>query len=116
MIFVVNDPVVVEVPGLSTKRKPNIILISLKTLKSWLGETCEHYNFQDCVTHLAKNSIPEATRSWLDVIQFWELKATPALPAREKEINTVQYSKQDIISAGRTTSDLSGESSWFIYL
>lgn len=93
VIFLVNDTATIIGPDLPTKRKPDIILVSLPTLRSWLGDTCDHYNFNDCVSHLSKKPIPKhVKRSWIEIIQFWELKATMALEKRAKEIHTVHYS------------------------
>lgn len=109
MIFVVNDTAPIEIPDLATsaKRKPDIILVLLETLKAWLGPTCKDYTFDACVTHLSKYPIPtEVKRSWFEVVQFWELKATPMLPGM---LNLPSYSLSTIIG------ETSGWSSVYVF-
>lgn len=74
VIFVVNDPAIVYSPELehSSKRKPDIILISLATFRKWYGFT--NATFTQCRTLNTKELGEDVIRTWSDVIQFWELK------------------------------------------
>lgn len=92
-------------PGLSnTFRKPDIILVLVKVLKTWLGQdgTCDHYSFEDCLIHIAKG-MPNIRRSWLDVLQFWELKANLKLLNRIDDIRCTKFDAPSIIDKLATT-------------
>lgn len=108
VIFLVNDPGIIEVPGLSdTIRKPDIILVLVTVLKSWLGkqeEECNHYSFADCITHIARERMPNIRRSWLDILQFWDLKANLELRNRISEIGSTKFVASSIIDKAATTS------------
>jgi len=78
VIFVVNDPVIIQSPLLENapKKKPDIILVTLPTFQRWYKF---NGGFEQCMA-LAKVLDPNESRSWDDVIQFWELKAQEARP------------------------------------
>jgi hypothetical protein len=101
VIFLVNDPGIIEVPGLSdTLRKPDIILVLVTVLKSWLGKQegeCNHYSFADCITHIDRDIMPNTRRSWLDILQFWELKANLELLNCISEIGSTKFVASSII-------------------
>jgi hypothetical protein len=89
-IFVVNDPTIIESVylGTTTKRKPDIILLSLAKFRTLCGFP-ENANFLDCCVEASgrhkdkkedKKEDKKAKPTWLDVIQFWELKAAAIEP------------------------------------
>ena len=76
MIFFANDPMIVQSDHLpaKSKRKPDIIKVSLKTFKRWL-HLPDNTDFDTCRLRAAAGSIKIfGTPYWIDVEQFWELK------------------------------------------
>ena len=76
MIFVVNDPMLVQSDHLpaKSKRKPDIIKVSLKTFKRWL-RLPDNTDFNTCQVLAANREIKIFGKPcWIDVGQFWELK------------------------------------------
>ena len=73
VIFVVNDLMIVQSDHLpaKSKRKPDIIKVSLKTFKRWL----QLPDFDTCRLRAATDNIKIFGKPyWIDVGQFWELK------------------------------------------
>lgn len=84
VIFVVNDPVIIQAPYLENapKRKPDIILVKLDTFKRWygLGNGCETFDYCRKMAACHQELSASVPRTWSDVIQFWELKAEKVEP------------------------------------
>ena len=97
-IFVVNDPVIIELEDeFAPKRKPDILLVKLDSFRSWLPDG-QHYTFYDCQTWITKEKDKEKAKdienrakpSWPDIIQFWELKY-------KKEVEAEGLSKSFVV-------------------
>jgi hypothetical protein len=76
VIFVVNDPMIVQSDHLpaKSKRKPDIIKVSLKTFKRWL-QLPDNTDFNTCRSRAGTGKIKISGKPyWIDVGQFWELK------------------------------------------
>lgn len=76
VIFIVNDPMIVESDDLpaKSKRKPDIIKVSLKTFKLWF-QLSDDTTFDQCREKIAKGKLIISGKPyWMDVAQFWELK------------------------------------------
>lgn len=93
IIFVINDPVVIESTHLdkSTKRKPDLICLLAKKFRS-LQEDCQDYDFLACVCAALKPKEPkpktsnrEAKVTWGDILHSWELKSNGVIKSKIRE-------------------------------